>query len=117
MGAAHGPRCIVLRVTDPLLPGDPAELGGYRLLGRLGQGPGHALFVAPMRRLGHVAVGAPDAADRMLAKAARRDDDGVLDDGDAARPSVVRVRRLVHGGSFQRAAPARRQQQQRVLAL
>jgi hypothetical protein len=35
---AQGPRCIVLRVTDPLLPGDPAELGGYRLLGRLGQG-------------------------------------------------------------------------------
>ena len=29
---------IVPRVTDPLRPGDPTELGGYRLLGRLGRG-------------------------------------------------------------------------------
>ncbi|GLY92758.1 serine/threonine-protein kinase [Actinoplanes sp. NBRC 103695] len=32
-------------MTDPLRPGDPVELGGYRLLGRLGQGGMGAVFL------------------------------------------------------------------------
>src|SRR3954451_4356131 len=51
-------RCMVLRVTDPLRPGDPVELGGYRLLGRLGQGGMGSVFLGrgPAGRLVAVKV-------------------------------------------------------------
>jgi hypothetical protein len=62
-GAGDG-RCIVLRVTDPLRPGDPEELGGYRLLGRLGQGGMGAVFLgrSPAGRLVAVKVIRPEYA-------------------------------------------------------
>ena len=54
----------MLRVSDPLRPGDPFELGGYRLLGRLGQGGMGAVFLgrAASGRLVAVKVIRPEYA-------------------------------------------------------
>ncbi|WP_307831648.1 serine/threonine-protein kinase [Nucisporomicrobium flavum] len=51
--------------TEPLRPGDPQTLGGYRLLGRLGQGGMGAVYLGqgPDRRLVAVKAIRPELAD------------------------------------------------------
>ncbi|PRY23472.1 serine/threonine protein kinase [Pseudosporangium ferrugineum] len=55
---------IVLRVTQPLMPGDPRRLGGYELLRRLGQGGMGTVFLgrSPDGRLVAVKMVRPEYA-------------------------------------------------------